>query len=168
MIETLDLSAPIPANILDGQLFVSENRVDFDPDSVRSAIEHLGQAVVVVLEQGQVGVASPKDLQFDTSASGRQTIAYLTPLGPERLGSPAFREMHGVRFAYMAGSMANGIASDSLVIALGRAGILGSLGTAGQSLSAVEAAIRRIQSAIRYSRVFSGGDGAHVSQPCVR
>lgn len=64
------------------------------------------------------------------------------------MGDPEFRRTHGVRFAYAAGSMANGIASEELVIALGQAGILSSFGAAGLLPARIETAIRRIQQAL--------------------
>jgi trans-AT polyketide synthase/acyltransferase/oxidoreductase domain-containing protein len=66
---------------------------------------------------------------------------------PEHLGSSAFRERFGTRFAYMAGAMANGIASEKLVIGVCEAGGLGSFGAAGLSRSRIQSAIRQIQAA---------------------
>ncbi|WP_052941388.1 PfaD family polyunsaturated fatty acid/polyketide biosynthesis protein [Chromobacterium subtsugae] len=65
--------------------------------------------------------------------------------GAEQLGSAAFRQRHGLRLAYMAGAMANGIAGEELVIALSRAGCLASFGAAGLSLERVDAAIARLR-----------------------
>ncbi len=53
------------------------------------------------------------------------------------LGSPAFRERHRLRRSGMSGAMAGGIASPALVLAMARAGWLGSLGTGGLSLAEV-------------------------------
>ncbi|HET8932564.1 MAG TPA: PfaD family polyunsaturated fatty acid/polyketide biosynthesis protein [Polyangiales bacterium] len=74
--------------------------------------------------------------------------AYCPACKPELLGSAAFRRDHGVRYAYHAGAMANGIASEQLVIALGRAGILASFGAAGLLPPRVEQAIARIRDAL--------------------
>lgn len=67
----------------------------------------------------------------------------------EMLGSKAFREAYGIRCAYVAGAMYKGIASARLVIAMGRAGLLGFLGTGGQALEKIEADIRDIQFALK-------------------
>jgi hypothetical protein len=48
----------------------------------------------------------------------------------------------------MAGAMANGIASEELVIALGKTGILSSFGAGGLVPDRIEAAIHRIQQAL--------------------
>lgn len=67
---------------------------------------------------------------------------------PEQLGCPVFRERHGLRYAYVAGSMFKGIASSDLVIAMGRAGMLGYLGTGGLKPERIEAELRAIQGAL--------------------
>lgn len=84
--------------------------------------------------QGAIGVSR-------ASAPGCETLGSLPPLYPEWLGNRGFCELHGTRFGYVGGAMANGIASTRMVIALARAGCLGFFGAAGLSLARVEAAI---------------------------
>ncbi|MCP1846016.1 trans-AT polyketide synthase/acyltransferase/oxidoreductase domain-containing protein [Bradyrhizobium sp. USDA 4524] len=67
----------------------------------------------------------------------------------EALGSAQFRADYGLKYAYLAGAMYKGIASVDLVVALGRAGFMGYLGTGGLSLVEVEAALRNIQSILK-------------------
>ena len=62
-----------------------------------------------------------------------------------RLGSLAFRENYGIKYAYVAGAMYRGIASPQLVIRLGKANMLGFLGTGGMSLAQMENGIQQIQ-----------------------
>ena len=62
------------------------------------------------------------------------------------LGDPGFKKTYGVRCAFYAGAMANGIASAEMVIALGKAGLMGSFGAAGMVRSKLEAAVDQIQS----------------------
>jgi len=68
-------------------------------------------------------------------------LAVLPPLYPEWLGDRGFGEVHGVRFPYVSGAMANGIATTDIVIAMSRAGFLGFFGAAGLSLARVEKAV---------------------------
>lgn len=63
---------------------------------------------------------------------------------PENLGDAGFCADHGLRYPYVAGAMANGIASVRLVEAMGKAGMLGFFGAAGLSLERVEAAIDQL------------------------
>src|SRR6516164_1791001 len=57
------------------------------------------------------------------------------------LGDPNFIADHRLKYAYVAGAMANGIGSVRLVKALGAAGMLGFFGSAGLPLKEVESAI---------------------------
>lgn len=75
-------------------------------------------------------------------------IAAVPPLPLDRLGDPTFNQFHNVRYAYATGAMANGIASEELVIAMGQAGILASFGSAGVVPARLQAAIERIQAAL--------------------
>ncbi|WP_299495387.1 PfaD family polyunsaturated fatty acid/polyketide biosynthesis protein [uncultured Shewanella sp.] len=74
--------------------------------------------------------------------------AFAPALGTQSLGDRHFRRVHGVKYAYYAGSMANGISSEELVIALGKAGILCSFGAGGLVKDRIEQAIIRIQAAL--------------------
>ncbi len=69
---------------------------------------------------------------------------FLPSVGLDQLGDRAFLEAHNLRYPYMAGAMAHGIADTELVTAMARAGMLGSYGSAGQSLEDIEQAIDRL------------------------
>jgi PfaD family protein len=79
------------------------------------------------------------------------------PCPLERLGEPAFCRDHGIRFAYVGGSMAKGISSVAMVEALTEVGMLGFFGAAGLLTEEVEAAIDQLQ-----SRVKSGAYGFNL------
>ena len=72
-------------------------------------------------------------------------VAYVPPLPPERLGDGRFKARYGLRFAYVAGEMANGITSVEMVREAGRAGMIGFFGAAGLLPSEVETAVLRLQ-----------------------
>lgn len=57
-------------------------------------------------------------------------VAARPALHPEWLGDRSFAEVHGVRFPYVVGEMANGIATTRMVIAAARAGKLSFFGAA--------------------------------------
>ncbi len=73
---------------------------------------------------------------------------------PEQLGSAAFRADYGLKWAYLAGAMYKGIASKELVVAMGRAGLMGFLGTGGVDLDEVEADIRGIQAELKQGETY--------------
>lgn len=64
----------------------------------------------------------------------------------ESLGSIEFKKDYGLRYAYVAGAMYKGIASKELVVAMGKAGMIGFLGTGGLDLTEIAAAIGFIKS----------------------
>jgi PfaD family protein len=100
--------------------------------------------VVRDVERSRVGVAAGGDMLRADQANGKGTLpllASLPPLYPEWLGARSFCEAHGVRFPYVAGAMANGIATTGLVAAMAKAEMLGFFGAAGLSLERVERAV---------------------------
>jgi trans-AT polyketide synthase/acyltransferase/oxidoreductase domain-containing protein len=102
----------------------------------------------VVGERAAAGITNEGELKPSNGQGGLETWAFAPALQLERLGDPGFNHTYGTRYAYMAGAMANGIASVELVIALGKAGMLGSYGAAGMVPPRLEAAIQRIQEAL--------------------
>ena len=95
-------------------------------------------------------------------ASDHPLLATLPPLYPEWLGDRSFSEVHGVRFPYVAGEMANGIATARIVIAMAQAGMLGFFGAAGLAFARVEQRDRRrIQRALGGRRAAWGVNLIH-------
>lgn len=82
------------------------------------------------------------------AAPSAETCAMVPAFNPAALGDSAFCKAHGLKFPLYAGAMANGIASEELVINMGKAGMLGSFGAAGLVPARVEQAIERIQAAL--------------------
>lgn len=72
---------------------------------------------------------------------GFRVLGTLPPLYPEWLGGRTFCEAHGVRFPYVAGEMANGIATTSMVAAMARSRMLGFFGAGGLAYADVERAV---------------------------
>ena len=75
-------------------------------------------------------------------------LGYAPPLPITQLGDPAFARAYNAKYAYMTGSMANGIASTDLVVAGTRAGLVSSYGAAGQTPDVVSRAIDRLDEAL--------------------
>lgn len=105
-------------------------------------------------DRGPVGVAHGGEVVHarEGRAGDYPLMATLPPLYPEWLGDRSFCEAHGVRFPYIAGEMANGIATTRMVIAVGRAEMLSFFGAAGLSHERVEKAIDELEREL--------GDGA--------
>ncbi|HEX6075431.1 MAG TPA: PfaD family polyunsaturated fatty acid/polyketide biosynthesis protein, partial [Micromonosporaceae bacterium] len=111
-------------------------------DGIAAVLSRLDEPVHVVRSARGIGVSSREPA--DRSA----VVAVVGPLPPESLGSADFRRRHGLRAGYMAGAMANGIASADLVVALARAGYLASFGAAGLLPERIEEALQRFQAEI--------------------
>ncbi len=79
------------------------------------------------------------------AGSGMPLRAFVPPLHPQGLGDRTFKATHGLRYAYVAGEMANGITSVRMVTEAGRAGMVGFFGAGGLMVPEVEAAIDRLQ-----------------------
>ncbi len=82
------------------------------------------------------------------------------------LGDQSFCHDYHVDYPYMAGSMANGIASVELVEALATKGMLASFGAAGLSLNEIETAIKRLQTSLGnkthcYNLIYSPNEIGH-------
>lgn len=87
-----------------------------------------------------------KEKQTPPLQSELKQVISSIKVSPESLGNASFRKDHGIRYAYASGSMYKGIGSKEIVIRMGKAGLLGFLGTAGMSLQEIEKNLKVIQS----------------------
>jgi trans-AT polyketide synthase, acyltransferase and oxidoreductase domains len=117
--------------------------IAYDQPGIVARLRQLESPGYVVRNGHGVGVSNEGNLE--TAGGGLQVLAAVLPLPAQRLGDQAFRAAHGLDYAYVAGSMANGIASEAMVIALGKAKMLGCFGAGGLVPQRLEEAIRRIQ-----------------------
>ncbi len=78
----------------------------------------------------------------------------MSTITAESLCDAAFKADYGLRYAYLAGAMYKGISSKELVVALGRNGMLGYLGTGGMAADLVESSIRYIQQCLPHGEPF--------------
>ena len=120
-------------------------RILFGNDDITRALLSLDQPAWAVNEAGSVGIALGGAAN---SGPGLEVLGLAPALLPSMLGDPAFQKTYGTRFSYYTGAMANGIATEDLVIAMGRAGFLGSFGAGGLGPKRVEAALDKVQAAL--------------------
>ena len=117
-----------------------------------AALQKVGRPIHVVAEADRVAVAHGGCAMLGAVAVPEEAalplLGYAPALVPERLGDPGFRARHGLRYAYVAGAMANGIGSVEIVEAMARAGMIGFFGAAGLPVDRIEAAIDRIQQSV--------------------
>ena len=123
----------------------------FDARSLHAVLASVRQPAHVVRDAaGRVGVALGGEVlpSSQRAAGALPLLATLPALYPEWLGDRSFCEVHAVRFPYVAGEMANGIATTRMVIAAARAGMLGFFGAAGLGFERVERAVDELVAAL--------------------
>src|SRR5437588_2628617 len=119
-----------------------------DPNAIREAVHDTARPLIFVTAPDGPALAEggAAALGNDLPAGNALPIMAVIPaVRPEQLGDPTFRADHRLRFAYLAGAMANGIGSVEIVTAMSRAGMLGFFGAAGLSISRIENAIDQLQ-----------------------
>ncbi len=119
------------------------------PDALRDAAGRVREpAHIVRTPEGHVGVAFGGSVSASPTEGALALLGTLPPLYPEWLGDRSFNEAHRVRFAYIAGEMANGIATTAMVIAMARAEMLGFFGAAGLSFDRVSRSVDELVDAL--------------------
>ncbi|MBC8259929.1 MAG: PfaD family polyunsaturated fatty acid/polyketide biosynthesis protein [SAR324 cluster bacterium] len=131
-----------------GQVAVDTSMVASSVEKIRNKLLRLDQSCFVVQNENSVGVCLAEDLKDSAVGTSMSLLTQVDSLQVAQLGDPEFMQAYGVNMAYMTGAMANGIASEELVIACGKAGLLSSFGAAGLVPSRIEEAITRIQQAL--------------------
>jgi trans-AT polyketide synthase, acyltransferase and oxidoreductase domains len=132
----------------------------YDAEGIVAAVRAFRELTYVVRhpQGGHLGVA------FEP---GDGLVGTLPALYPEWLGDRSFAATHGTRFAYIAGEMANGIATTRMVIAMAQAEMLGFFGAAGLSPEQVEQAVDELAGAL-HGRVNWGVNLIHSpNEPAV-
>jgi PfaD family protein len=121
----------------------------YEPQAAEAYLLTINRPLFVIEQEGKIGlIAADCDEQTFRKQAGERYVTSVPALPIEDLGEAGFKKTYQVRCAYYAGSMANGIASVEMVVALGKAGLLGSFGAAGLVRSVLESAIQRIQAAL--------------------
>lgn len=122
--------------------------IAFDLDGIRDGLLTLDKPAWVVKTGGRIGITTAGSGVTEAVPNALQVMAYLPAAPVESLGDPAFRDRYGTRCSYYTGAMANQIASTRLVIALGKAGLMGSFGAAGVVPQRLEPVIQEIKTAL--------------------
>ncbi|MEW6079763.1 MAG: PfaD family polyunsaturated fatty acid/polyketide biosynthesis protein [Thermodesulfobacteriota bacterium] len=122
-------------------------------DAIRRALFSVSRPLFLVKMNNAVGASVGGSARLTAARQpaadgGLPLIGYAPPLPPEQFGDPEFKKMIGLRYAYVAGAMANGITSVKMVQAMARAGMVGFFGAAGLPPSKVEAAISELQASL--------------------
>ncbi|ARV62843.1 2-nitropropane dioxygenase [Nostocales cyanobacterium HT-58-2] len=124
--------------------------VAFEQSAIKDKLLNLNKPCYIVRLAGKIGVTNEGySCPTENGKTGQvELLMTVPPMPTQNLGDPSFLSSHGVKYAYATGAMAGGIASEEMVIALGKEKILSSFGAGGLSPDRLEAAINRIQKAL--------------------
>jgi PfaD family protein len=136
MLQKLDQSPSISAVAASDLVWMAEKAQPLSgADDIQQAIFNINQPVFVIEENGKLALGSGGKLapanQAPPHIQGYPLRGIVPELHPENLGDPLFKAKHGLRYAYVAGAMANGITSVAMVEAMARSGMIGFFGSAG-------------------------------------
>lgn len=122
----------------------------FTPAALCAAAERIRDGAHVIRDaRGAIGVGfGGRVVPAGVAATGYPIVGIVPPIYPEWLGDRSFTERYGLRFAYIAGAMANGIATPQLVEAMAHAGMLGFYGAAGLPAPRVAEALDRLEATL--------------------
>ncbi len=118
------------------------------PQAFKTAIEHLAQPVSILRKDERLFAVNGGHIAFGQPGEF-EVVGHAPALHPSSLGDVTFRRHHHVQFAYVVGEMANGIASEELVEAAAKAGLLGIFGAAGLSFERVKQAVERLRTSLQ-------------------
>jgi len=118
-----------------------------DKEDMKKCLLAFESPVYAVVRDGTVGFANTGHIVSPNSEPSN-LAGWLPPSPVTAFGDKDFSGTYGVKAAYYAGGMANAIASEEMVIALAKEGLMGSFGSGGLSLDRLTKAVETIQSAI--------------------
>ena len=112
----------------------------------RLLLQDYSNPVVLLKQNNQLFISNQYDIS--TVPSEWEVLAACPPFLPEFFGDPSYQETYGVKYPLYGGAMANGISSTEFVIALGKAGFMGSFGAGGLLPNNIEAGIKKLKESL--------------------
>jgi trans-AT polyketide synthase/acyltransferase/oxidoreductase domain-containing protein len=148
--EKLIVPAQDSGENLQGWWYPEKEQPKSDDLAFQEALHQVTRPLYVVNLAGrpaiaQNGTATLGSIIRPSRSGGLPLLGYAPALHPRNLGDPAFKKAHNLRYAYIAGAMANGITSVEMVEEIGRAGMIGFFGAAGLLPDQIEAAINALK-----------------------
>jgi len=129
-------------NFMIGYLAKSGSDFVFNPHSFKGIIQSsVRKPIYIIFDpvKKMFGLTVEGNIISEPSQNDSFPLAGIIPsLYPEWLGDRSFQETHNLRFSYVGGAMARGIASAEMVVELAKSGMLGFFGSAGLSIERIE------------------------------
>jgi PfaD family protein len=144
----------------------------YDLENFSEQVRQLQQPFCIVKSKTESSIAIGGAIQCSVQEHEQENdkqyalIGFSPAQSIASLGDPQFCQDYQIDYPYMAGSMANGIASVELVEALAKENMLASFGAAGLSITEVENSIKRLQSSLGnkthcYNLIYSPNEKGH-------
>lgn len=99
----------------------------------------------IIKVNGKNEVAFEGDLCLENEDNSAPVVYILPVPSKESLGDKSFQDDYKTKCSYYAGGMAHAISSADMVIALGKAGLMGSYGSGGMSVEDIDRDIKKIK-----------------------
>jgi PfaD family protein len=120
-----------------------------DDNAFQQALHRVTRPLYIINLDGRTATAQDGTITLGSvkppASDGLPLLGYTPALHPRNLGDPTFKKAHNLRYAYIAGAMANGITSVEMVEEIGQAGMIGFFGAAGLLPDQIEAAINTLK-----------------------
>lgn len=133
----------------------------FAADDLVRMVEYIRNPLLVLRDEESARIGLALSAHAFGGSAKISVLGSLPPVYPEWLGDRSFCEAHSLRFPYVAGSMANGIATPALVIAMARAGMLGFFGSGGLSYNKVSKALTTVEKELAGTALAWGANLIH-------
>jgi trans-AT polyketide synthase, acyltransferase and oxidoreductase domains len=142
---------------------VTQEKPIFNPKDFKNIIPYIRQPIYIVFDslKKMFGLAKEGRIISEKKGSAFDLKGIIPALYPEWLGDRSFQETHNVRFSYVGGAMARGIASSDMVIELAKSGMLGFFGAAGLSVDNLEKEIIKIKNNLDKENLSWGSNLIH-------
>lgn len=124
--------------------------IAFEQNAIKQKLLTLEKPCHIVKIVDNIGVTNEGYLTPINNCTSEQAelLTSLPALELQQFGDRSFLSTYNVKYAYMTGAMAGGIASEEMVIALGKQKLLGSFGAGGLPPERLETAIKNIQTSL--------------------
>lgn len=143
------MHAQNPGGNLQGWWHPEQKQPASDNSAFQEFLHRVTRPLYIINLDGRMATAQDGTITLGSArpskSGGLPLLGYTPALHPRNLGDPAFKKAHNLRYAYIAGAMANGITSVEMVEETGHAGMIGFFGAAGLLPDQIEAAITMLK-----------------------
>ncbi len=138
-----------------------------DPAQLNALLLKVDQPFAAIAQNDEIQFSARELHTLSSALDPNENIkAFIPAISPESLGDEQFKKRHGLKYAYIAGAMANGITSAEMVKTMSNNGMIGFFGAGGLSIEKIEENILDLKANLGdkpfgFNLIHSLGDPAH-------